>query len=250
MAKNLTEKRFKNMETTDYQDKNEAEVATTFTKKDLISELGRSDRCVRGWIKVARNAYHWMPEKELVIKDGKRHVYTAFILEQLKAIKSHLEAGGTIETWENSVVQPVKKEVEEEVKTVPSSAIEILGQQLEIGLDIPTIHTTEGLVDLNALETFGTEALTHNQEELVAEQERLARTKNKVADGLLSLAKQIFTNQVAEETERQTDLEKASAEGFNQELLRIQAYEGGKMEARKAYQKVKASVGKSSSAQS
>ncbi len=57
MAKNFTETGLNNMETTDYQDKNEAEVATTFTKKELIAKLGRSDRCVRGWIKTVKDAY-------------------------------------------------------------------------------------------------------------------------------------------------------------------------------------------------
>ncbi len=249
MAKDYTEQEFEPIATGYYQEDCDttdvSDMAILVTKEDLISQLGKSDRTIRTWIKIVKEAYHWLPEEELSIRQGKRILYTRLTLEQLEQIKAHIDLGCTLDDWKNRINQPEPKLQQEEPETITTSAIEVLGQNnLDLTIELPTHQGSEELIDLNTLGIFGSEALAQAQEELAAQKQKLADTKVNLANSLLSMAKQAAMNQAAEETRKQLELEQACEEAFQQELHRLQAIENARLQARQAHQQIKQNLGK------
>lgn len=242
MAKEYTEQDFQVLETEDSQDEEENNMATRYTKEDLVRLIdGKQERTIRSWIKKVKETYSYLPSEVLSSKEGRRVFYTPFVLDALRSIDSHLKEGGNLGNW-----QPVLEQTNsEETRTVDPTEIEVLGQtNLDLSLELPQYEAGEEIIDLNLLQNFGAEALVQAQQELAVQKKQLANTKTNLTKSLLSLAKQAAMNQAAEEVQKQLELEKAVEEAFQQELQRLQAVENAKLQARQAHQKIKQNLGK------
>ena len=133
MAKDFTEQNFQNLATNYSQEENEETMATnmatnndqqTYTQAKLASNLGKSERTIRTWIKCIKDAYHWLDETEISFKKGKKIYYTAFTLSQLEDIKEYLKSGDTLNAWVQMIESAINPESQEEAEGVEYSVAE------------------------------------------------------------------------------------------------------------------------------
>ncbi|MGC1244632.1 MAG: hypothetical protein WA865_00315, partial [Spirulinaceae cyanobacterium] len=125
MAKEYTGRDFNVPATEDYTEETTttevAKVATDDCKlysiDNLTTQLCKGERTVRTWLKAIKSTYHWLDETEMVSRQGKKHLYTSFTLDQLKNIKQHLETGESLENWVSDAMTPQQEPVS---KSVPS----------------------------------------------------------------------------------------------------------------------------------
>ncbi|MGB5971356.1 MAG: hypothetical protein WBG70_23810, partial [Spirulinaceae cyanobacterium] len=130
MAKDYTRQSFDDSATSDSQLDNEeaiednlATVAASdsrlYSISDLTSQFNKANRTIRTWLKCIKQAYYWLPDSEIVVKEGKKNLYTTFTLSQLENIKKHLGTGESLDNWVDMVSSTMNPQLQEKTASEP-----------------------------------------------------------------------------------------------------------------------------------